>query len=104
MCGAILTLFLAVALPESPAEPPPGSQPVGHLPLLGTPEELLQYADVQKELKLSSPQLEAINQVTRTLAEKHQRDLEKIGSLGPQERRQKQADWSRPFPKSLRRP
>ena len=62
------------------------------LPPLGTPEELLQYADVQKELKLSSPQLEAINQVTGTLAEKYQREFDKIRSLGPQERRQKQAD------------
>jgi hypothetical protein len=92
MYGTILALFLAVALPEAQAGPPLSSQPVGGLPPLGTPEELLQHADVQKELKLSHQQLEAINQVTRTLAEKYQREFDKIRSLGSQERRQKQTD------------
>jgi hypothetical protein len=90
--GAILALFWAVAPPDSAAEPPPASQPVTGFPAPGTPEELLQHADVQKELKLNSQQLEAINQAMRTFGEKYQRDFDKIRNLGPQERRQKQAE------------
>jgi hypothetical protein len=92
ICEAILAAFLAIASPGSAQERPPAAQPFGGFPASGTPEELLQHADVQKELKLSSQQMQKINQVVRAVREKYQQEFEKVRTLSPEERRRKQTD------------
>jgi hypothetical protein len=91
LCGSILIAVLAtMPAGSSPAGQAP-SQPGRDFAAGGSPEELLQHPDVQKELKLSSQQDQKINQIRRAVHKKHQEEFERLPDLGPEERRRKQA-------------
>jgi cysteinyl-tRNA synthetase len=55
----------------------------------------LQHSDVQTELKLSSQQIQKINQIMRDVREKHKEDFDRLRQLGSEERRRQQADLTK---------
>jgi hypothetical protein len=57
----------------------------------GLPDQLLQHPDVQEALKLTPQQVKRINEIRRAVHEKHQKELDKLRDLDPQERRRGQA-------------
>jgi hypothetical protein len=86
-CGLIL---IAVLL-ESPWTGQRSSQPSFDFAPGGSAEDLLQHPDVQKELKLSSQQVQNINQIRRAVHEKHREEMDKLRDLDAEERLRKQA-------------
>jgi hypothetical protein len=57
-----------------------------------TPEALLQYPEVQKELNLGKEQIQKIDQIIRRVREEQQQKVDELRDLTPVERRRKQAD------------
>jgi hypothetical protein len=94
LCGAILVTVLA-AVPAGPAQERRPPSPVGGSTASGTMEALLQLPNVQTELKLSGQQIEKINEITRTVREKHKGDFDRLRDLGGEERRQREADLTK---------
>lgn len=90
----LVTVLAAVQAGWAQVGPPP-SQPAGDIAPADSPEALLKHPEVQRELKLSNEQLQAIQHVTRAVHDKYQRGVDKLRSLGPEERRRKQAELAK---------